>query len=121
MAVIVGAACLTLAFVFPPPDDLDGAFSYLKTGMSPARVEAILGPPNGQGNDNKKIIELEFNAMDGLPWNVVPPHLVRRDWWHDDKDRFLYVDYYRGGVLRTKLFTPAGERSTGPDPAILNR
>jgi len=95
------------------PSDLDGRFAALTAGMSRAEVEGVLGGPTGSDGDATIRRVAGFRAVDLPPIDRLPTPRPVRLWWHDGRDRCLYVEYSADRVWRAALFGPGWEKRIG--------
>ena len=119
LAAVGLTACLALAFAFTPTE-LEKSFHALKIGMSRTQIRAHLGRPNGYGDEQTKDGIIRFREVDSLPINLETVHATR-EWWHDGKGRYVYVELLNDHILRAKLFTASSEFGIGPDPKYYPR
>jgi len=112
LAIVILAAVVALVLVWrssAASSDLDNKFAAITAGMSRPEVERLLGPPANPDDETIRRVA-GFRAVDHPGLDRLPQPLPVRVWWHDGRQRCLYVDFSGDVVWQAKLFAPDWSR-----------
>lgn len=118
LAFVILAAVVALVLIWrseAASSDLDGRFASITAGMSRSEVERLLGPPANPADETIRRVA-GFRAVDHPGLDKQPRPSPIRVWWHDGRQRCLYVDFSGDGVWQAKLFAPGWSRSLSESP-----